>query len=363
MPRLRGKGRSAAYDGRNRQQNARGSLKSAWAEGNYVQEEHGSGESEEEEADQQQIPFRLAMWDLGQCDKRRCTGTRLVRQGVVEDLRLGVPFPGIILSPVGRAAVSAQDKALIATKGIAVVDCSWNRLDDVPFGRIKGVAPRLLPWLLAANPVNYGRPCKLSCAEAFAAALFICGWPDAAAAVLSRFKWGHGFFSANEELLDRYASCPGSVEVIAVQTEYLDALKAAPRAAPTSNTDDYMATMDLPPSESESEHDSEEEDEEVEVSNAPRSNKSMTEEEEAATSSTRSVAADEETTEGLRVGLEGKQKLAPDVVQAQVLVSNGQSHHEALGDHDRGRPDAASRKDNPSISIACALEIMQLQGT
>ena len=45
---------------------------------------------------------------------------------------------------------------------------------------------------------------------------------------------GHGFFSANEELLDRYASCPGSVEVIAVQTEYLDALKAAPRAAPTS---------------------------------------------------------------------------------------------------------------------------------
>ncbi len=56
-------------------------------------------------------------------------------------------------------------------------------------GRIKGAAPRLLPWLLATNPVNYGKPCKLSCAEAFAAALFICGWPSAAAAVLSRFKW------------------------------------------------------------------------------------------------------------------------------------------------------------------------------
>ncbi len=37
--------------------------------------------------------------------------------------------------------------------------------------------------------MNFGKPCKLSCAEAFAAALFICGWPTAAAAVMSRFKW------------------------------------------------------------------------------------------------------------------------------------------------------------------------------
>lgn len=78
--------------------------------------------------------IRLAMWDLGQCDKKRCTGTRLVRQGVVQELRLGQPFPGVVLSPNGTRSVSREDAELIRAKGLAVVDCSWNRLDDVPFG-------------------------------------------------------------------------------------------------------------------------------------------------------------------------------------------------------------------------------------
>ncbi|EFJ49150.1 hypothetical protein VOLCADRAFT_32707, partial [Volvox carteri f. nagariensis] len=163
----------------------------------------------------------LAMWDLGQCDRRRCTGTRLARQGLVRELRLGQTFPGVILSPAGQRSVSPEDAALIRSRGLAVVDCSWNRLDDVPFGRIKGAAPRLLPFLVAANPVNYGRPCKLSCAEAFAAALFICGLREEAVAVLSRFKWGHSFFSTNAELLARYGTCATAAAVIAAQNDYL----------------------------------------------------------------------------------------------------------------------------------------------
>ena len=60
-----------------------------------------------------------------------------------------MPFPGIILSPVGKACVSCEDKELIAAKGLAVVDCSWNRLEDVPFGGSRKFFPyhRLVaPW-------------------------------------------------------------------------------------------------------------------------------------------------------------------------------------------------------------------------
>lgn len=88
-----------------------------------------------------------------------------MRHGFVKEIKLGKQWAGVILSPAGRACISAEDADLISVKGLAVVDCSWNRLDEVPFHRIKGRAPRLLPWLLAANPINYGKPCKLSCAE------------------------------------------------------------------------------------------------------------------------------------------------------------------------------------------------------
>eukprot|EP00850_Spirogloea_muscicola_P014359 SM000102S09217 [mRNA] locus=s102:372145:374036:+ [translate_table: standard] len=155
------------------------------------------------------------MWDFGQCDARRCTGRKLARLRCLRELRVQQRFEGIVLSPVGVKCVSKEDAALVARHGLAVVDCSWARLDDVPFAHLRCPAPRL------SNPVNYGRPLKLSCVEALAAALFICGDVDNCTLILGKFKWGHAFLSLNGDLLQAYARCQSGAEVVAAQERWL----------------------------------------------------------------------------------------------------------------------------------------------
>lgn len=76
---------------------------------------------------------------------------------------------------------------------------------------------RLLPYMLASNPVNYGKPIKLNCAEALAGALFLSGFREEAEQVLSVFKWGGAFFFLNEIYFSKYAEAKTAEEMTKAQ--------------------------------------------------------------------------------------------------------------------------------------------------
>ena len=174
------------------------------------------------------FPIPLAMWDFGQCDARRCTGKKLERAGWMKALRPSARCRGnaIVLTPDGKQSVCPNDRGVIQSDGICVVDCSWNKVDDLNFHTLKGGQPRLLPFLVAANPVNYGRPFKLTCVEAIAACLFIVGFSREARLLLSKFVWGEGFITLNIELLEAYASCSDSASVVACQQGFFESWEA-----------------------------------------------------------------------------------------------------------------------------------------
>uniref|UniRef100_T1JGU4 18S rRNA aminocarboxypropyltransferase n=1 Tax=Strigamia maritima TaxID=126957 RepID=T1JGU4_STRMM len=202
--------------------------------------------SDDESPDKCVVPFPVCMWDLEQCDPKKCTGRKLSRFGLVKIIRLQQRFGGIVLTPTATKCIAPEDKSLISEHGIAVVDCSWARLEDTPFSKLKCGHPRLLPYLLASNPVKYGRPCELSCVEALAAGLHLTGYEDIASMFLNKFKWGKNFLKLNKEVLSIYAQCITSTEVVAAQNDYLKRCE--------ETVDEKRDFMDLPGSDEELEY-------------------------------------------------------------------------------------------------------------
>ncbi len=101
------------------------------------------------------------------------------------------------------------------------LDLSWKHADDMAkFLNLRG-SSRCLPYLVAANPVNYGKPTKLSTVEALAGALYITNFREEAKRLLSIFKWGPTFLSLNQTLLETYAQAADSGEVVELQRQFL----------------------------------------------------------------------------------------------------------------------------------------------
>lgn len=165
---------------------------------------------------------RLYVYDEGQCDPKKCTGRRLARFNLAQEIASlrRVPYGSIVLTPYSQKAISREDASRAEAHGLVVLDLSWKNIETIP--KIKsGTQGRALPFLLAANQVNWGKPLKLSSAEALAAALFIMGFKDQARETLSKFSFGDEFFRLNREPLERYSAASTSAEVVAIQLDYL----------------------------------------------------------------------------------------------------------------------------------------------
>lgn len=169
--------------------------------------------------------FKAACWDLGHCDPKRCSGKKLMKLGLMRELHLGQRHNGVIITPNGKHVVSPADKELMDQYGAAVVECSWARTKEVQWGKVGGKCERLLPYLVAANTVNYGKPWRLNCVEALAAAFYICGHADWAEQVLEPFAYGPSFLEINGSLLKRYAACADEAAVKKTEEEWMERLE------------------------------------------------------------------------------------------------------------------------------------------
>jgi pre-rRNA-processing protein TSR3 len=175
---------------------------------NHTSDDENPTAAKFEDFKDRKLDCKIYLWEYSQNDAKRDSGSKLTRWGYASQLRLGQSFPGVVLSSEATVCVSPADKEIVGTHGVAGINCSWNRLDEVHFDKMgKGRNQRILPLLVAANTVNYGKPFKMNTVEAIAACLYITGYKDDARMILAPFSFGSEFIKLNHEPLEAYVFC------------------------------------------------------------------------------------------------------------------------------------------------------------
>lgn len=166
----------------------------------------------------------VVLYYTAQDDPRKNTALKMARKHtarLVDDLKK-VPRHSVLLNPFAKKAISREDLPAMRLRGLVALDCSWAQA-EAAFPMLQGeVRSRALPFLVAANPVNYGKPFQLSTVEAVAATLYIVGETRAARKVLSCVPFADTFWALNANPLADYAACETSREVVEAQMAYLD---------------------------------------------------------------------------------------------------------------------------------------------
>ncbi len=165
--------------------------------------------------------IRLYVLHLNQDSPKRCTAKKMARFGMAKlyKRKIDIPRRSIILSPFSKKVFSPVDRRAAERVGLTVVDCSWKNAREV-FFHLNGNFRRL-PYLVAVNSTNFGHPYQLSSVEAFAAALYIIGYPNQAEKILNIFKWGPNFITINREPLELYSNAKDREEVLNYEKEFM----------------------------------------------------------------------------------------------------------------------------------------------
>ncbi|KYK34610.1 MAG: hypothetical protein AYK22_05120 [Thermoplasmatales archaeon SG8-52-3] len=167
--------------------------------------------------------MKLIIYHTNEDDPKKCSARKLQKFGFakLETNLKKIPKGTIILSPFEEKSISKEDLDIALRYGITVVDCSWKTAESCFKFLDKNYNKRALPFVVAANPVNYGKPFKLSTLEAFATALFIFDEIEHAKKILNLYKWGPHFLELNKEPLEDYRKAKNSNEVINIMRHYI----------------------------------------------------------------------------------------------------------------------------------------------
>ena len=176
---------------------------------------------EEEDDEYEEFTIKLSMLYFDQCDPKKCTGKKMERLGLLKEIKFSKNYGGILLTPTGKKICSIEDHDIIAKKGICVIDCSWAKFEELHLDLHK-IETRSLPFMVAVNPVNFGKAYKLSCVEAFAACLYLGGFEKESKFILDHFKWGEHFFKVNEELFGKYKGISSQEQLKEIQEKYIN---------------------------------------------------------------------------------------------------------------------------------------------
>ena len=165
----------------------------------------------------------LMVYHANEDDPKKCSAKKLARFGYIDLLTSirKLPYGSIILNPKADKSLSPEDYNYAKKHVIIAVDCSWKNVDKTfsILGK-KGVS-RALPFLVPVNPVNYGKPFKLTTLEAFAAAIYILGEVSRSQELMRLYKWGPHFLEFNREPLEEYRKAKNSNEIIDIMNRYI----------------------------------------------------------------------------------------------------------------------------------------------